>query len=311
MSDSEKPKTWWERRQSIKHKWHVPFIFVVEWPCEWISYWLGELAFLDILARLGHLVIVVALISYIWGYPERQRQAENQRKAKHYQAWQVINLAQGKPGSGGRKDALQDLHRDGISLVGVDVSQAYLPQIELEKASLWKANFSKANLFGATLSHAVLQEANLSGANLSCTDLSEAGLYGTDVSKANLWGANLSMVNLPRANLSHSNLSKAKFSGANLSEANLSETDLISADISEANLRGTNLFGANLSESNLMNVDNWQKIRSIKLANIYGIKNPPEGFIEWAIEHGAVDIKYEWEWKKFIRDKRQEQTKEK
>jgi hypothetical protein len=70
MSDSEKPKSWRERRQSIKYKLLILVIFP-EWLCERISYFLGQWAFLDILARLGHLAIIVAVISYIVGGESR------------------------------------------------------------------------------------------------------------------------------------------------------------------------------------------------------------------------------------------------
>ena len=112
MSDSEKPKTflqeciekivssWQNRRKTVRRRWQVPFIFA-EWICEGVSNLLKRWAFLDILGHAGRLTILIAVIFYIKGCPERQRQAVDQRKAKHYQAWQVINAAKGKPGSGG------------------------------------------------------------------------------------------------------------------------------------------------------------------------------------------------------------------
>src|SRR5262245_55093196 len=42
------------------------------------------------------------------------------RKDTNYQAWQVINSAQGKGGSGGRVDALADLVRNDVSLAGIN-----------------------------------------------------------------------------------------------------------------------------------------------------------------------------------------------
>jgi len=81
---------------------------------------------------------------------ERQ-QAVDQRKAKQYQAWQVINISQGKRSGGGRKDALEDLHKDKVPLVGVDISKAYLPELNLEKANLGGANLAEAILFNANL----------------------------------------------------------------------------------------------------------------------------------------------------------------
>ena len=244
MSDSEKPKSSWrERRQSIKHKWLVPFIFP-EWLCERLSYLLGRWAFLDILGHAGRLTILIAVIFYVGECDERRMQSENQRKAKHYQAWQVINAAQGKPGSGGRIDALQDLTRDEVSLDYVDLSGANLTNINIESAKLSFADLSGASLLGA----------NLARADLSMARLSRAILGGANLTEANLLGANLSRARLP---------------GANLSKANLWGVDLSMARLYKANLSEANHSGEDLSKKNLKNIENWQKIQSILYANIY------------------------------------------
>ncbi|UCC99420.1 MAG: pentapeptide repeat-containing protein, partial [Phycisphaerales bacterium] len=182
MSDSEKPKSWKDRRQSIKHKWLAPFIFP-EWLCERLSYFLGQWAFLEILGHAGRLTILIAVVTYFMGADERQMQATDQRKAKQYQAWQVINIAQGKPGGGGRKDALEDLNKDNVSLVGVDISKAFLRELNLAGAYLVQANLAEANLEYANLSRADLRQANLAGAVLYHTDLDEAYLSKADLTR--------------------------------------------------------------------------------------------------------------------------------
>jgi hypothetical protein len=62
---------------------------------------------------------LLAVVSYF-------SESKDRIKQKHYQAWQVINSAQGKGGSGGRIDALEELHADGVPLVGIDVNGAFL-----------------------------------------------------------------------------------------------------------------------------------------------------------------------------------------
>ncbi|MEO1183400.1 MAG: hypothetical protein AAFX46_01220, partial [Cyanobacteria bacterium J06636_27] len=52
------------------------------------------------------LAIIAGLIALALDTP-------NQQKKSHYEAWQVISLAQGQSGSGGRIQALQDLAEDG------------------------------------------------------------------------------------------------------------------------------------------------------------------------------------------------------
>ena len=310
MSDSEKPKCWTEHKQSIKHKWLVPFT-LPGWLCGQLSYFLNQLAFLRILGHIGRLIILVGVIYYFMGADERRIQAEDQRKAKHYQAWQVINTAYGKPGTGGRVDALQDLHRDGISLFGVDLSGAFLPELRLTKATLRQTNFAGANLYRANLAGADLRQAslavaklsgvNLTGANLRDASLIGADLGGVDLAGADLWGANLAGANIHGANLT----------GADLRAADLAGANMWGADLTRANLWGVDLSGAALGKVNLENIQNWRAIKSMKQAKLYAIENPPAEFIAWATapEQGAVLIQTEDEWNKLIADKRQEQTR--
>jgi len=255
----------------------VPFVFV-EWICWRVSPFLEQLAFLKVLEHLGRLAVLIAVVFYF-------TESGSRRKAKHYQAWQVINLAQGKTGSGGRMDALQDLYGDGISLAGVDISKAYLPNINLKNADLKGANLSEAILRYTDFSGAKFSQANLSGADLFDANLSGASLADADLSGADLRYADLSGAYLPRANLS-------------------------GADLLTANLSGAYLYEANLKNSNIDSL-NLQEITSLVSANIYGVKNSGYRFIEWAKEHGAVSIEDDEEWKKLIREKRQEETKQK
>lgn len=190
-------------------------------------------------------------------------QAEDQRKAKHYQAWQVISAAQGKPGDLGRTIALQDLNKDGVSLAGVDISNATLKNLNLENADLTEAILSKA----------ILIDANFSGANLF-----RANLYDADLHKANLSDAYLMLATLEKTYLTF----------ADLRNANLKH-----ADLSDADLRYADLSGAILTQ-----IKNWERIIQINNAYIHGVKDPPKGFVKWAIEHGAFSNANREEWKR-------------
>ncbi|NND52270.1 MAG: pentapeptide repeat-containing protein, partial [Flavobacteriaceae bacterium] len=151
--------------------------------------------------------------------------------------------------------------------VEIDLSDADLTMMNLEKADLMRANLSKSDLFKANLSEANLIKANLSGANLSEAKFYEAYLSKADLSYANLYGAVLNSADLNWSNLSGADLRKANInwaslSGANLTGANLTGANLLSTNIMEANLSGkaqlietnlnlTNLFKANLTGANL------------------------------------------------------------
>jgi hypothetical protein len=234
----KRPEPWNVRRQGLKRGWTVP-LWAFEWFCEWIAFVLSNWSFLEVLEYLSSFGVLIAVIFYFGESGDRLKQ-------KHYQAWQVINTAQGKGGNGGRIEALQELNADGISLVGVDVSGAFLQGIRLQRASLARSNFSAADLRDCDLSFA---------------DLSDADL---------------------RANLRHCILRSVNMEHADLTEADLFGADLTGADLSRATLASADLRNTNLASLK------WSDTLNLKNANIFGVKNAPEGFIAYALKGGAL-----------------------
>jgi len=106
----DKPPTWAERKAGVPSRWARPFI-ALEWVFDWVAYRLSQWKLLEVLEYLSSLSILVAAIFYF-------SEAGDRTKQKHYQAWQVINTAQGKGGSGGRLEAMQELNADHVPLVG-------------------------------------------------------------------------------------------------------------------------------------------------------------------------------------------------
>jgi len=135
-TERKRPVPWSLYRQKARFRWMIPF-FGLGWFWEWVAYALSGWVFVEVLEYLGTLSLLVAVIFYFADGP-------NRRKQKHYQAWQVINTAQGKGGSGGRVEALQELLADGVSLAGIDVSDAFLRNVELNGAQLVRSNFPDA-----------------------------------------------------------------------------------------------------------------------------------------------------------------------
>lgn len=220
----------------------------VEWGWTWVAYWLSGWAFLEVLEYLGTLSILIAVISYFAEGGDRLKQ-------KHYQAWQVINSAQGKGGSGGRVEALEELVADRVPLVGVDVSEAFLQGVNLSHANLLRANLRAADMRGAILVQANLQYAAMISTNLRRGDLQRADLRQADLQDADL--------------------NEASLAGADLENANLARADLRQTDWRDAR---------------------WQKIASVKQANVFGIRNAPPGFLDWAQRHGAVAVESDRDW---------------
>lgn len=235
------PQSWQQVKARVRHRWTLPF-YALEWILDWTAYGLSRWAFLEVLEYLGIFSVLVAIIFYF-------AESGDRRKQKHYQAWQVINTAQGKGGSGGRIEALQELNEDHQPLVGLEAPVAFLQGVRLDGANLLRCNLEAADLRDSHLAATEFAWANLKSANFRSGDLHGAHLQNADLQDADLVGANLA------------------------------GTDLTGADLDHADLRNTDLAGAI-----------WRNIKSIQGANIYGVRNPPDGFLPWAIQHGAQSV---------------------
>lgn len=235
-----RPLPWSTRKQALRVGWLKPLVYL-EWMWEWAAFALSNWAFLEVLEYLGSFSVLVAVILYF-------SESGDRVKLRHYQAWQVINTAQGKGGSGGRIEALQELNQDRVPLVGVDVSSAFLQGVRLEHANLLRSDFSAA-----------------------------------DVRNADLAGCNFTLANLASVNLRSARLDHAQFVQANLDDSDLTGASLVGADLTAATLDN-----ADLRDANVQGIK-WQLIQSIKGANLTGLRNDPEGFLPWAVQHGALN----------------------
>jgi hypothetical protein len=242
-----RPKSWQEQRQHKLSRWAYP-IRASNWVLEWVAWALGGWVFLEVLEYLSMFSVLVAVIFYFSESGARTKQ-------RHYQAWQVIDAAQGKGGNGGRIEAMQELNHDGVSLVGIQSDNAFLFRIRLRGGQLDRCDMDSSDLREsvfdrATLTFCNFQSANFRGASLANADLTDAELQDAD------------------------------FTAANLSHANLTRADMSRADLRNADLRAIE----------------WRDIRSIRLANILGVKNPPPGFVAWALGAGAVRLASDDAW---------------
>lgn len=241
----EAPPAWPEFRKRARRKFLTP-LYALTWAADCGAYFLGKWPVVELLEYVGSFSILFAAIIYFLGAPDRLKQ-------KHYQAWQVINTAAGKGGNGGRIDALQELNKDRVSLIGIEADGAYLQGLKLEGAQVRRASFEGTDLRGADFQRASLQDADLHFANFRGANLRDCLLTGS----------------------------------------RLDDADLEGADLTGANLSGAVLDRADLREANLANLKNWQAIKSITNANILSARNAPAGFVEWARTKGAVETKGE------------------
>jgi hypothetical protein len=205
----KRPASWAEYKQPIRHRWSIPW-HRIELTFDWIAHFLSRWAFLQVLEHLGIFSVLFAVIFY---YSE----AGDRKKEKHYQAWQVINTAQGKGGSGGRIEALQELNADRVPLAGVDISGSSLHGLQLRRANLVRANMAadlrNTNLEGCDLQFANLKSANFRNGSLKSVNLLEANLKNADLMCATLKAANLEHVNLTNADLRNADLQGIRWQG--------------------------------------------------------------------------------------------------
>src|SRR5947209_8597349 len=216
-----RPEPWSERRQRLKRSWTAP-LWAFEWFTEWVAYVLSNWSFLEVLEYLSSFGVLSAVVFYFSESGDRLKQ-------KHYQAWQVINTAQGRGGNGGRIEALQELNSDRVPLVGIDVSGAFLQGIRMLSARLSRCNFGAADLRNSDFDSADMSDANLRGANFRESSLRGVELDGADLTESDLSGADLSGAELSRAILQNADLSRTNL-------GNLRWTGI-------GKLTGVNIFG--------------------------------------------------------------------
>lgn len=252
--------------------------YVVE-PDSWIRKYYKSDAWIwtEVVAVVIGLAFIIPTAIALWiDLEDRQLQREalkidleDRQLQRIAQAWNSVTRI--APGNSGKGPALEYLNRQGIPLVGIDLSiknnqiQSYLLGVSLPKANLNRANLlgadlreanlSEAFLTKINLSEALLHNSNLSGANLRWANLSEAKLYSANLTSVDLRDTNLSGVKLSGADLTGAILKNANLSGADLTKVNLSGFDLTNVNLSGTSLRGANLTGATLEGADLSNAD--------------------------------------------------------
>lgn len=242
--DPAVPTPWirW-KAEHANRLWLVRVPLAIEWGLEWFYHRLRGLALFDLLELAGRCTVLVIAVFWLL-------EADDRTKERHYRAWELINSARapagdesktypGWSGDGGRKDALEDLNRDRISLAGTLLKGAYLPEIDLDGANLVRADLEYADLTGAKLRCvAKLHDANLRAADLRGAKLQGAELFGADLQDANLAQANLRGVVLG-----------VDFPGNVESAYEHPGLELKATDLTGANLTGADLKGADLQSA--------------------------------------------------------------
>jgi uncharacterized protein YjbI with pentapeptide repeats len=185
----------------------------------------------------------------------------------------------------------------GAQLGGANMRDVDLTGANLEGAVLG-AYMEDAQLPGADLRHAYLtgsmqrvnfREADLMGASLCMTNLTEADLEGARLAAADVTSTALRKANLRNTDFHQADLDDSHLDGAALQGARLTDVKMYMASLKNCDLSDVDLSGANLTEADLEGVTNFEEISDIEGASIHGVRNAPDGFVEWALSNGAVD----------------------
>ena len=166
---------------------------------------------------------------------------ETRREDAIARAWSLLTTP--ATGNSGKREALEYLAGQGVSLTGIDLSCAKM-------GGGWDAEKKKCDnpvyLVGLTLKAPAGQQVDLHGAHLEGADL-----WGAHLEKADLWQAHLEGANLRRADLEGADLWEAHLEGADLWKAHLEGADLSEAHLEGADLWKAHLEGAILEKANL------------------------------------------------------------
>lgn len=246
-----------EQKKSKWTQWKIAKPLIrIEGVFEEINYWLERWDFLKFLDYASKVTIIIGLVTFLTQLSKLEERANLERRQLLYEAWQVVTSATDQSGSGGRIEALQTLVRNGVSLSGVNLENAYLVGVDLEGADLQGANLQGADLSDANVSRANLANADLRRANLNETIFHKANLRGSQLDQAK----NIITAYLENAFYDETTTGKVANSGAILlqslsgidlrNERRLDAAPLENLDFSQANLAGVSLREANLSSSN-------------------------------------------------------------
>jgi Pentapeptide repeats (8 copies) len=144
----------------------APFLWV-NWGCQWIAYLASNLAVFQVLEYAGKLTVLVALITWIADYPERQKEAIRT-------AWSVVTAK-----GGGRKDNLEYLADHQADLKGLYGGSGFFADIKLKGRDLRWSDLEDANFENAELDAVNLEGSKLSGTNFKNAKLSGASFRNT------------------------------------------------------------------------------------------------------------------------------------
>ncbi|MEA5464524.1 pentapeptide repeat-containing protein [Leptothoe sp. PORK10 BA2] len=211
--------------------------------------------FINALRNSG-LIGVIESVSIITGIILFLLSGAHQAKQRgHYEAWFVLDIAEGKETSYARIRALTDLNNDNVPLIGLDAVGADLNNIQLENADLSSASLERASFQMASLKSTRFWYCDLQAADFTLARLEFADFYDANITGAKFEGAYLKGSKFSKATLSNTNFSRSDLRESCFEDNDLQSTIFKDADLHSADFRGS----TNIPLLEILKAKNWQR----------------------------------------------------
>lgn len=132
----------------------------------------------------------------------------------------------------------------------------------------------------------------------SSDNIGDLNFEGSILDKVTLSKSTSDGIILQSANLTYCSMTGSILRGIFFNESSFDYSDLSHADLSSSEIALTSFEFADLSYCNLKNIIGYNNIKTMAGANVFGIKNPPNKFLEIATSLGAVTMSND-EWNSF------------
>lgn len=266
----------------------------------------------ELLQRVDSLFAIITGVGVVMTnvilFARARDQSLEQRIASHRDAWRTIMAADGKPGAGGRLEAIEELAAGGVSLAGLACEGAYLEALKLPPGTiLTRARFGPLEhvftvLTGATMDRVIAKFADFTGADLDEASLRRsilsfaafgsatfryANLDGAQLDGATFKGATFERAQLKGANLTHAMGSHVAFACAEFNEARLDNVDLRFCSFAGADLRGVDMHAARFAQCQFSGIL-WDDRMVVQGAEFEICTDLPPPFVQWASANGAI-----------------------
>lgn len=257
---------------------------------DWLT-WLETSKIYRLLRITESIGIILAVIALIYDFSGRQ-------ESRVVASWQLLTTR--APGNSGKVQALENLNRAGIVLVGLDLSPpqpdqpgVYLVGVRLASADLSESNFSGADISGGDFRQANLTKAKLSNVRGQQVLMTRALLEDADLSGSSFDHAKMDHIGVAKdfilktkIAVGHTTFQQTDFSDSFLT---LDGPDLLLRD---SNVSGACLYG--IGNGNFATKAEAGSVGQVWALNSHPAKGLPDGVAYFECEKDPTVLGGSW-----------------